>query len=412
MSAKAPPLAVDERAFAETRPARTSSKVERTLKPLALPESPWIIDAADLLAEPDPGPTPWLVEGLIVDGAIVAAVGRWKTTKSYALLDLCISIATGRPAFGTLEIPNPGPVVFVNEESGRAALWRRLDALCRGRAIDPEELRGRLHVAANSRVKLDNADWQKRILQLGDKLRPRLFVFDPLARMKDSARDENAQADMAALIEFVRALRDESAAACCFVHHTGHLGGHMRGSSDLESAWETRLTWTREGQSPLVTLESEHREAEAGDPIKYRINWHHETRTMRFDLVADESGPTLSERIIEYLEEHGPSSTDAIRAGVNVRRSDVVRTLSQLEQAGTGHQGPSGRRDKAGRAIRDKVWNLSSQAGLWPIPEPGTNQDEPDDEHRGSSHRPTFIEGGRTDGPPDGPEDTGEESTG
>ena len=30
-----------------------------------------------------------------------------------------------------LAVPNPGPVVFVNEESGKAALWRRLDALSR-----------------------------------------------------------------------------------------------------------------------------------------------------------------------------------------------------------------------------------------------------------------------------------------
>jgi hypothetical protein len=42
---------------------------------------PWLIDAANLLAEPDPGPTPWLVENLIVDSALVACVGRWKTTK-------------------------------------------------------------------------------------------------------------------------------------------------------------------------------------------------------------------------------------------------------------------------------------------------------------------------------------------
>lgn len=128
----------------------------------------WLTDAADLLAEPDPGPTPWLVENLIVDQAIVAAVGRWKVTKSYGLLDICIAVATGRPAFGTLKIPNPGPVIFINEESGRRALWRRLDALCRGRAIPPEELRGRLLVAANERVKLDDPSGRR-----GSSPRPR-----------------------------------------------------------------------------------------------------------------------------------------------------------------------------------------------------------------------------------------------
>jgi len=107
---------------------------------------PWLVSAADVLAEPDPGPTPWLVENLIVDAALIAAVGPWKSTKTYALLDLAISVATGQPAFGALAIPKPGPVVYVLEESGRAALWRRLDQLCRGRAIRSEHLRD-LHVS-------------------------------------------------------------------------------------------------------------------------------------------------------------------------------------------------------------------------------------------------------------------------
>lgn len=246
-------------------------------------------------------------------------------------------------------------------------------------------------------MKLDDAGWQAELVAIGRDLRPRLFVFDPLARMKDSARDENAQADMATLIEYLRELRDESEAAVAFVHHTGHLGGHMRGSSDLESAWETRLTWKREGQSPIVEIENEHREAEAGPTIKYRINWHGETRSMRFDLVADESGPTLSERIIEYLTEHGPSSTDVVRAGVNVRRSDVLRTLSQLEQAGTA----SRRRDGLGRDSREKPWHLNSQAGLWPVPEPGRSGTE-EASSPIPSRRPGSIGPGRTDGLPDG----------
>ena len=99
-------------------------------------EPGWLFRASDLLDEPDPGPTPWLVENLITDVALVALVGRWKTTKSYGLLELLMSVATGEPAFGHLAVPVPGPVVYVCEESGRRALWRRLDALCRGRAID------------------------------------------------------------------------------------------------------------------------------------------------------------------------------------------------------------------------------------------------------------------------------------
>jgi AAA domain len=89
----------------------------------------------------------------------------------------------------------------------------------------------------------------KKLVELGERLQPRLFVFDPLARMKAAARKENVQEEMAALIEFLRHLREETGAAVGFVHHTGHEGLHMRGSSDLDSMWESRLTWKRDGQA-------------------------------------------------------------------------------------------------------------------------------------------------------------------
>jgi hypothetical protein len=291
----------------------------------------WYLDAADLLAEPDPGPTAWLVEGLIVDGAIVAAVGRWKTTKSYGLLDLCISIATGRPAFGTLAIPRAGVVVFVNEESGRAALWRRLDALCRGRAIDPDELRDRLYVAPNAGVKLDDPHWQNELVDVGRELHPRLFVFDPLARMKDAGRDENAQREMAVAIEFLRELRDQTGAAVAFVHHLGHVGSSMRGSSDLETVWETRLSWERDGQAPIVAIEAEHREAESGDPINYRIAWDSLTRSMRFELVEEPPGYAARDLIAEMTEwlTANPRSTgNAVAKGIRANKRTVQELLA------------------------------------------------------------------------------------
>lgn len=314
--------------------------------------APWLLDAADLLERGDPGPTPWLVEGLIVDRALVAGVGRWKTTKSYGVLDVCISIATGRPAFGRLAIPEPGPVLFVNEESGEAALWRRLDALCRGRAIGAEELRGRLFVAPNRRVKLDADDWQAQLVADGLRLRPRLFVFDPLARMKAPGRKENEQSDMAPLIEFMRELRDTTDAGVLFVHHTGHQGEHMRGASDLESAWETRLRWKRDGQSPEVTVESEHREAESAPPIKYRIAWDGLTRSMRFEPVDD----PFAAFVDGYLGAHPDASANEVYNAAEGRPDrpskskalEVIRTLRDSGSEGRNQGGTTTPEQRAG----------------------------------------------------------------
>lgn len=326
----------------------------------AAPPTPWLVDAYDLLSEPDPGPTPWLIEGLIVDQALTAAVGRWKTTKSWAMLECAVSIATGLPAFANHAVPEAGPVVYVIEESGRRALWRRLDMLCRGRAIKPEQLRGMLHLAMNERIKLDDPRWQASLVELGQKLQPKAYIFDPLARMKAPARNESDQAEMAPVIEYLRILRDETKAAPAFVHHTGHTGEHMRGSSDLESAWESRLTFTRDKTDGMVTITAAHREEEDGTVVNYLLAVDGATRTIRLrpSLLP------LEERCIEALTKHGPMGTEELAKSIDTRRADVEKTMARLADAGTTHRAPSGKRDGMGRLIPHKVWHLSKQEGL------------------------------------------------
>jgi hypothetical protein len=341
-------------------------------------EPPWYLDAAELLSRPDPGPTPWLVDGLIVDQALVAVVGKWKTTKSYGMLDVSISIATGRPAFGVFEIPKPGPVVFVNEESGEAALWRRLDVLCRGRAIDHEEFRGRLFVAANRRVRLDDPDWQARLIETGKRLEPRMFVFDPLARMKAPGRKENAQEDMSPVIDFWRLLRDETGAAVALVNHTGHDGGHIRGTSDMETAWETRLGWSKSGSE--VTVKSEHRDADAAPDFKYRIDWDGRTRSMRFEAIED----PFEVWVRGYLRDHPDASGNKLYEAAEGRddrphKSKVHTLFKSIREGGSearNHPGttPSDQRQGSGSQKRPSGTHGTTLTGdpAKPVPKTGT----------------------------------------
>ena len=128
--------------------------------PLLAGDERWFESAADLMAEPDPGETPFLVQELIVDGSVAQLVGPPKKGKTYVLLDVAIAIATGTKALGRFPVPDRGPVLIVLEESGRKALHRRLDWLTRGRAIRPEDLT-EFHFSANRRVKLDDEEWRK-----------------------------------------------------------------------------------------------------------------------------------------------------------------------------------------------------------------------------------------------------------
>jgi RecA-family ATPase len=239
----------------------------------------WLGRASDLLEEPDPGPTPFLVEELIVEQAIAAVVGAYKVAKSYTLLELAVAIVAGRAAFDAYAVPQTGPVVMVMEESGRAAFHRRLDALRRGYALDSAKL-AELYFAANHGVRLNERDWQERLLLAGVTLEPRAIMLDPLVRLKGATVDEDRQREMGPVLDFMRRLRDESGAAVLYSHHTGHKGTTQRGSSDLEGYWESRLQIEKDEKEGTRTVTADHREAESGYSFRFLLHFDGESRSL------------------------------------------------------------------------------------------------------------------------------------
>jgi hypothetical protein len=142
---------------------------------------------------------------------------------------------------------------------------------------------------------------------------------------------------MAPLIEFVRALRDETQAAQLLVAHTGHQGDHVRGTSDLESVWESRLWFQRDVETRLITIKTEHREAGEDDSstVAYELDWNSETRTMR---LRSTMLPTET-RIVDWLTDNVHGSTDDIAKAIGVRRNDVKRALDRLSDPGDDPSG-------------------------------------------------------------------------
>jgi RecA-family ATPase len=290
---------------------------------------PWLERVSDLLAEPDPGPTPFLVSDLLVAKAIAAIQGRWKSWKTWVELELAVSIVTGRRAFGRFEIPDPGPVILVLEESGRDALHRRLGALARGNAIVSADLHD-LHFAANRRVRLDDLEWQRRILRDVGEIEPRAVFLDPLARMKSPGRNENEQTEIAPLLDYMRQLRDEGGCAVVFVHHTGHEGTHLRGSSDLESFWESKIAVERKEDADEATFASAHREAEASAEHRFRLAWDRETRSLRLRLTEDDKQLEIVAEVATYLDAHPDASANAVADALDRNRQNVLRAVAHL----------------------------------------------------------------------------------
>ncbi len=82
-------------------------------------------------AENPPTPPPQIIEGVLLQGCKMILGGTSKSNKSWCLLDLALSVASGQPWWGRTCAKLP--VVYINFELHGWAMAQRLNALCAAR---------------------------------------------------------------------------------------------------------------------------------------------------------------------------------------------------------------------------------------------------------------------------------------
>src|SRR5512136_3098682 len=94
------------------------------------PPLPEILNLRQLV-EVAPAPPPQIIEGVLHQGCKMILGGTSKSNKSWCLLDLALSVASGQPWWG--RPCTKLPVVYINFELQPWALAQRLGALCLAR---------------------------------------------------------------------------------------------------------------------------------------------------------------------------------------------------------------------------------------------------------------------------------------
>ena len=83
-----------------------------------LPPLPEIVTLRQFAAEP-PSPPPQIIEGILHQGCKMILGGTSKSNKSWCLLDLALSVASGEPWWGRRCVKQP--VVYINFELHESA---------------------------------------------------------------------------------------------------------------------------------------------------------------------------------------------------------------------------------------------------------------------------------------------------
>lgn len=222
-------------------------------KASSLPEP---IDALELLSSDLTRP-PELVRGILHKGSKMVIGGGSKSFKTWTLVDLAVSVATGTKWWGFET--TKGRVVYMNFEIQDAFFKERLQAVCVAKECQLENgqlsywgLRGRA------------TDLNEMLPQIIAKLKDEgcsLIVFDPIYKGLGN-RDENKAGDIASLLNELEKLAVETGAAVAFGHHfsKGNQAGkesidRIGGSGVFARDPDTILTMTRHEQDDAFVID-------------------------------------------------------------------------------------------------------------------------------------------------------------
>ncbi len=195
----------------------------------------------------------WLVQDLIPFGGITAVTGGPASFKSFATQSLAASVAFGKPFLEHFETTK-GKVLIVDEENGGRLIRERFKAM--GVPSSPD-----IMFLADIGVKVDNEDHIEKLLEIVEREKPALIVFDSLVRLH--SKEENIANEMAGVFSaFKKLLADDR--AIVFLHHHrkpsvtgqgGSVGNSIRGSTDILAAVHSHLALDRKRKEQGFTIE-------------------------------------------------------------------------------------------------------------------------------------------------------------
>ena len=224
----------------------------------------------DLKLEPIPAewlskklpPMEYTVAGYVPRGTVVLLVGAGGFGKTFAAMELSVSVATGERWFGAET--RAGKVVYVALEDPPSVLRRRLHQICERRLVgmraDVSKLvRQNLMVASLAGQQMHMVTLDRNVVvqtpaidALVEKLRHEqveLLVLDPMARLHGLNENDNAVGT--AFINSVERISREVGCSVLLLHHTGKApansknGYGARGASGISDASRGGLLLTR-----------------------------------------------------------------------------------------------------------------------------------------------------------------------
>jgi hypothetical protein len=208
--------------------------------------------------------TVWTVDSLIPEGiTVLSAVPA--SFKTWLLLAIAISVASGNPLFNHFVTEQTG-VLMIDEENSARLLQQRLKMLGAENELP-------IHFLVEQDFKLEDKQIT-RVIQLCEDKGIGLITFDSLVRIHRGT--ENDATQMAEVFSKIRRFTKAGITVLITHHHRktksdNNPAQDMRGSSDILAAVDCHIALTRYESNRLVLTQTKVRFAEEHAPVEIDV---------------------------------------------------------------------------------------------------------------------------------------------
>lgn len=303
--------------------------------------------------------TPWLIEGFWNLNSHGIIGGEPKSLKTYIALEMALSVAMDRPFCGEYDVKKPGPVLFIQEETSRREIIKRVSRICSGKGLFWVKREDRtpqsnaqvmlpspkdpLHFINLQRFNLQDESAREELHRHMDIIRPRLLVIDPLYLVfsDDMNRVDRLHDSLSYLIQ----LKETYDTSIVVIHHLGKNlerspEQRLMGSTMLRAWAETGWYLTVEETNPgnlILGLSCEFREEERQS---FYVNINMENDSFSAEIEKRGAPPKLTDdeahKIIhDTLKSLGASPVSKIRKNVPISYKRLKVFLGKMVRQGT-----------------------------------------------------------------------------
>ncbi len=244
---------------------------------------PRVRNAADLIATMKPKP-PVLIEGMLYKGGTMVYGGGAKTNKTFAMMELAVSVAGGVSWLG--RETTQGEVLYIDFELEDWDYRDRLEVISNAKGVSMDAV-GRIDVWNLRGHAADLSVLVEEIIKQLKSNKYSLIIFDPLYKVLGS-RDENSAGDINSLMNELDKIAVASGAGIVISHHfsKGNQAGkesmdRISGSGVFARSPDAIVILTKHAEEDVFTVEATVRSFKRPEP--FCVEWKYPLMELKPD---------------------------------------------------------------------------------------------------------------------------------